>query len=158
MAGVFITKIPCQPFPLFMTIFEYCCYLSLLFYYYFLQVEFAEHVFPYLVHNVLECDDDVARTTLSDQFRNFFSHCNGTSVITSSASSPFATAVPSSNTSGIFGSEWNECQIRLRERSNSKGKVGGGGGEAGHIYFSETGHLTAFSKNQKCSVFIKDYY
>ena len=89
-------------------------------------MEFAEHVFPYLVHNVLECDDDVARTTLSDQFRNFFSHCNGTSVITSSASSPFSTAVPSSNTSGIFGSEWNECQIRLRERGNSKGAGGGG--------------------------------
>ena len=120
-------------------------------------MEFAEHVFPYLVHNVLECDVDVARTTLSDQFRNFFSHCNGTSVITSSASSPFPSTVPSSNTSGIFGSEWNECQIRLRERGNSKG-AGGGGGEAGHIYFSETGHLTAFSKNQKCSVFIKDYY
>ena len=127
MASVFISKIPCQSFPLFITTFEYCCQLSLLFYYYFLQVEFAEHVFPYLVHNVLECDDDVARTTLSDQFRNFFSHYNGTSVITSSASSPFATAVPSSNTSGIFGSEWNECQIRLRERGNSKGKVGGGG-------------------------------
>lgn len=106
-------------------------------------MEFAEHVFPYLVHNVLERDDDVARTTLSDQFRNFFSHCNGTSVITSSASSPFPSTVPSSNTSGIFGSEWNECQIRLRERGN---------------YFSKTGHLTAFSKNQKCSVFIKDYY
>ena len=73
-------------------------------------MEFAEHVFPYLVHNVLECNDDVARTTLSDQFRNFFSHCNGTSVVTSSASSPFLSAVPSSNTSGIFGSEWNECQ------------------------------------------------
>ena len=119
-------------------------------------MEFAEHVFPYLVHNVLERDDDVARTTLSDQFRNFFSHCNGTSVITSSASSPFPSTVPSSNTSGIFGSEWNECQIRLRERGNSKGTGVGGG--AGHIYFSETGHLTAFSKNQKCSVFIKDYY
>lgn len=122
-------------------------------------MEFAEHVFPYLVHNVLECDDDVARTTLSDQFRNFFSHCNGTSVITSSASSPFPSTVPSSNTFGIFGSEWNECQIRLKERGNSKGAgEGGGGGEAGHIYFSKTGHLTAFSKNQKCSVFIKDYY
>ena len=95
-------------------------------------MEFAEHVFPYLVHNVLECDDDVARTTLSDQFRNFFSHCNGTSVITSSASSPFPTAVPSSNTSGIFGSEWNECQIRLRERGNSKGA--GGGGERRGIF------------------------
>lgn len=105
-------------------------------------MEFAEHVFPYLVHNVLECDDDVARTTLSDQFRNFFSHCNGTSVITSRASSPFPTTATSPNTSGIFGSEWNECQIRLRE--------------AWHIYFSETGHLTAFSKNQKCIVFITD--
>ena len=106
-------------------------------------MEFAEHVFPYLVHNVLERDDDVVRTTLSDQFRNFFSHCNGTSVITSSASSPFPTAVPSSNTSGIFGSEWNQCQIRLREQGNSKGvrEWGGGGRKAGHIYFSETGHL-----------------
>ena len=91
-------------------------------------MEFAEHVFPYLVHNVLERDDDVARTTLSDQFRNFFSHCNGISVITSSASSPFPSTVPSSNTSGIFGSEWNECQIRLRERGNSKGAGGGGAG------------------------------
>jgi len=25
MASVFISKIPCQSFPLFMTTFEYCC-------------------------------------------------------------------------------------------------------------------------------------
>ncbi|CAH3032263.1 unnamed protein product [Porites lobata] len=77
------------------------------------KVEFAEHVFPYLVHNVLECDDDVARTTLSDQFRNFFSHCNGTSVITSSASSPFPSTVPSSNTSGIFGMKKESVRTML---------------------------------------------
>ena len=111
-------------------------------------MEFAEHVFPYLVHNVLECDDDVARTTLSDQFRNFFSHCNGTSVITSSASSPFATAVPSSNTSGIFGSEWNECQIRLRERSNSKGKVGGGGERRGIFTLAKRVTLLLFQRTR----------
>ena len=97
-------------------------------------MEFAEHVFPYLIHNVLERGDDVSRATLSDQFRNFFSHCNGTNVITSSASSPFPTAVPSSNTSGMFGSEWNECQIRLREQGNSKGVREWGGGERRGIF------------------------
>lgn len=108
-------------------------------------MEFAEHVFPYLVHNVLECDDDVARTTLSDQFRNFFSHCNGTSVITSSASSPFSTAVPSSNTSGIFGSEWNECQIRLRDRV----KATGGGREGRGIFtLAKRGTLLLFQRTR----------
>ena len=68
-------------------------------------MEFAEKVFPYLVHNILECGDDAARTTLSEQFRNFFSHCNGTSVIASRASSPLPPGIPSSNTSGIFGGE-----------------------------------------------------
>lgn len=118
-------------------------------------MEFAEHVFPYLVHNVLECDDDVARTTLSDQFRNFFSHCNGTSVITSSASSPFSTAVPSSNTSGIFGSEWNECQIRLREQGYSKGvrEWGGGGG-----WGRRRGIFTLAKRVTLLTVFIRDYY
>ena len=117
-------------------------------------MEFAEHVFPYLVHNVLECDDDVARTTLSDQFRNFFSHCNGTSVITSSASSPFSTAVPSSNTSGIFGSEWNECQIRLREQGYSKGVREWGRGGWGR----RRGIFTLAKRVTLLTVFIRDYY
>ena len=103
-------------------------------------MEFAEHVFPYLIHNVLECGDDVSRATLSDQFRNFFSHCNGTNVITSRASSPFPSTVPS-NTSGMFGSEWNECQIRLREQGNSKGvrEWRGGGGRGGAYLLQRNG-------------------
>ena len=103
-------------------------------------MEFAEHVFPYLIHNVLERGDDVSRATLSDQFRNFFSHCNGTNVITSRASSPFPSTVPS-NTSGMFGSEWNECQIRLREQGNSKGvrEWRGGGGRGGAYLLQRNG-------------------
>ena len=79
-------------------------------------MEFAEHVFPYLVHNILECGDDVCRTTLSEQFRNFFSHCNGASVIASRASSPLPSGIPSSNTSGIFGGK----KTSISENENVK--------------------------------------
>ncbi|RMX59332.1 hypothetical protein pdam_00025297, partial [Pocillopora damicornis] len=63
------------------------------------KVEFAEHVFPYLIHNILECGDDAIRTTLSEQFRNFFTFCNGTSVVPSRPNSPLPPNQPSSSKS-----------------------------------------------------------
>lgn len=49
---------------------------------------------------MLECGNDAIRTTLSGQFRNFFSHCNGSSVTPSRASSPLPTVGSSSSSSG----------------------------------------------------------
>ncbi|XP_066028150.1 serine-protein kinase ATM isoform X2 [Pocillopora verrucosa] len=65
------------------------------------KVEFAEHVFPYLIHNILECGDDAIRTTLSEQFRNFFTFCNGTSVVPSRPNSPLPPNQPSSSKSEV---------------------------------------------------------
>ena len=73
-------------------------------------MEFAERVFPYVTHNILERGDDASRTTLSEQFRNFFSYCNGVSVMASRASSPATIAEQSSvKTSGTFGGNGMNC-------------------------------------------------
>lgn len=72
------------------------------------QVEFAERVFPYVIHNILERGDDASRKTLSEQFRNFFSYCNGTNVVSSRASSPFLTELPAVNTDEMFEGKWKK--------------------------------------------------
>jgi len=70
------------------------------------KVEFAERVFPYVIHNILERGDDASRKTLSEQFRIFFSYCNGTSVVSSRESSPLLTGPPSINTGEMLEGKW----------------------------------------------------
>ena len=68
------------------------------------KVEFAERVFPYLVHNMLEIGDEQCKTVLSQQFRGFFNHSNGSNVIHSETGSPSPSMIPSTtNSGGICG-------------------------------------------------------
>ena len=56
------------------------------------QVEFAELVFPFLVHNILQADNDRYRKALSEQIRSFFSNCNSATVVQSRANTPLSAA------------------------------------------------------------------
>lgn len=75
------------------------------------QVEFAERVFPYVIHNILERGDDASRKTLSEQFRSFFSYCSGTSVVSSRESSPLLTEVPSINSGEMLEGKWEKNRV-----------------------------------------------
>ena len=59
----------------------------------------------------MERGDDASRKTLSEQFRSFFSYCNGTSVVSSRESSPLLTEVPSINLGEMLEGKWEKNRV-----------------------------------------------
>ncbi|KXJ05679.1 Serine-protein kinase ATM, partial [Exaiptasia diaphana] len=54
------------------------------------KAEFADHIFPYLIHNILDTGDDHHRDVLSEQIQGFFHHCIGRNTLSSRPSSPLS--------------------------------------------------------------------
>lgn len=123
------------------------------------KVEFAERVFPYVTHNILERGDDASRTTLSEQFRNFFSCCNGVSVMASRASSPATIAEQSSvKTSGTFGVKKESVRTMLSVvtylRTQDLPKRGRGHGTLwDNNFWLDLDYLEVASAAQRCSAY-----
>jgi len=119
------------------------------------KVEFTEHVFPYLIHNMLECGNDAIRTALSGQFRNFFSHCNGSSVTPSRASSPLPTVVSSSSSSGVKKeSVRTMLAVVTYLRTQNVPKKGRGQGTLwDNNFWLDLDYLDVASAAQRCSAY-----
>ncbi|XP_074626555.1 serine-protein kinase ATM-like isoform X2 [Acropora palmata] len=122
------------------------------------KVEFAERVFPYVIHNILERGDDASRKTLSEQFRIFFSYCNGTSVVSSRESSPLLTGPPSINTGEMLEVKKESVRTMLSVvtylRTQNVAKRGRGQvTQWDNNFWLELDYLEVASAAQRCSAY-----